>query len=131
MQGQTSTGVAPVSPSQSVDTYIASFPPEVQAALGTLRATIRKVIPEAEESISYGVPVFKQDGGYVVYFAGWKQHLSLYPILEADEALEAELAPYRSGRGTLRFKLGEPLPTSLIERVVTLLAQQRRQRAGR
>ncbi len=110
---------------QTVDAYIGSFPEDVQTRLRTLREIIRQVAPAAEASISYGIPAFRVNGTYFVYIAGWKQHLSLYPIPVVDGALAEELAPYRGGKGTLRFKLGEPLPADVVERVVRLLLEQR------
>ena len=62
----------------------------------------------------------------IVYFAGWQRHTSLYPIPDVDEAVEQALTPYRAGKGTLRFRLGEPLPLDLVETIIRLLAEQRR-----
>jgi uncharacterized protein YdhG (YjbR/CyaY superfamily) len=70
------------------------------------------------------------NGKSLVQFSAWKQHISLYPVPDADPAFAAELAPYLAGRGTLRFPLHEPIPGGLIERVVTLLAQQRHGNQG-
>ena len=109
----------------AVEAYIDSFPPQVQAELQSLREAIRRVLPAAEETMSYGIPCYRSGGRDIVFFAGWKQHLSIYPILEVDEALEREVAPYRSGRGTLRFKLGQPLPLDLVERVVAEVFRRR------
>ncbi|MDB5542344.1 MAG: hypothetical protein JWQ89_4071 [Devosia sp.] len=103
---------------ETMDTYIAGFPPEVQALLEQLRHTIRAAAPEASETISYGIATFKQAGTYVIYFAGWKKHLSVYPIPRGDPALEADLAPYREAKGTLRFPLDRPVPLDLVRRVV-------------
>ena len=64
---------------KSVDEYIATHPPDVQAILQRVRSTIHKAVPKAEEAISYQIPTFKLHGSYVVYFAGWKKHYSLYP----------------------------------------------------
>lgn len=86
-----------------------------------MRQTIRGVLPEAEETISYAIPTFKLGGRPVVYFAGYKGHVSVYPIPH-DAPLEERMAPYRAGKGTLRFGLGTPLPTELIEAVVRALA---------
>ena len=110
----------------SVDDYIEAFPPHVQAVLETLRALARRVVPDAEETISYGIPAYRVGGTDIVYFAGWRRHTSLYPIPAVGEALEQQLKPYRAGRGTLRFRLGEPLPTDLIDSIIQLLAEQRR-----
>lgn len=109
----------------TIDAYLASFPPEVRARLATLRDAIRRVAPRCEETISYGIPAYVLDGRYVVYFAGWKRHVSLYPIPDADAALEEELRAYRAGRGTLRFALDEPIPVGLVERIVALLLERR------
>ena len=64
---------------KSVDDYIATHPPDAQATLQRVRSAIRKAVPGAEEAISYQIPTYKLHGTYVVYFAGWKQHFSLYP----------------------------------------------------
>ncbi len=76
-----------------------------QPVLEEVRKTIRKVLPDAEEVISYNIPTFTIDGRYLVYFAGWQKHVSIYPIPGGDESLEKELEPYRTGPGTLRFPL--------------------------
>jgi uncharacterized protein YdhG (YjbR/CyaY superfamily) len=109
----------------SIDDYIASFPPEVRPTLEAVRQTIRRAAPGADETISYGIPTFTLDGRYIAYFAGWKRHISLYPIPDVDEDMDRELAPYRAGKGSLRFPLVEPIPHRLIERVVALLVSQR------
>lgn len=109
----------------SVDAYIASFEEPARSVLESLRRTILELIPGASETISYGIPTVTVDGKYVVYFAGWKHHVSLYPIPLVDVEMQETLARYRSGKGTLRFPLGEPMPETLIRGVVTLLADQR------
>ena len=84
-------------------------------------------MPGTEERISYGIPTFSLDGRYVVYFSGWKRHVSVYPIPDtsADRALERELKPYMAGKGTLKFALDKPLPIELIQRVARRLLEQR------
>jgi uncharacterized protein YdhG (YjbR/CyaY superfamily) len=109
----------------NVDSYIASFPPDVRAILKQVRTTIRRALPGSEERISYGMPTVTLDGKPLVYFAGWKGHVSIYPLPAADGATAAELARYRSGKGTARFKISEPIPYDLIERIVRELAAQR------
>ncbi|MGH3345119.1 MAG: iron chaperone [Carbonactinosporaceae bacterium] len=109
----------------SIDDYISSFPEDVQIALEEVRRTIRKVVLTAGETISYQIPAVTLDGRYLVYFAAWKHHVSLYPIPAGDEAFEREIAPYKAGKGTLRFPLREPIPHDLIERVVALLVKER------
>lgn len=111
-----------------IDEYIESFPPHARAALSAVRDAIRRAAPGTDETISYGIPTFTLDGRYVVYFAGWTHHVSLYPIPHADDGLRRDLAPYVSGKGTLRFPLGEPLPIDLIGRVAVALLAERRSR---
>jgi len=115
---------------KSVDEYIARRPEEAQAILQRVRSTIRKAVPGAEEVISYQIPTYKRHGGYVVYFAGWKQHYSLYPATAHLVAtLKDELAPYKVSKGTIRFPLSEPVPVKLIERIAKFLAKEAAERA--
>ena len=116
---------------KSVDEYIATHPLRVQALLQQVRRTLRKALPGAEEAISYQIPTYKLHARYVVYFAGWKQHYSLYP---ASARLVAELkdalAPYEVRKGTIRLPLSEPVPVRLITRVAKHLAREATERAG-
>jgi uncharacterized protein YdhG (YjbR/CyaY superfamily) len=112
-----------------VDDYLARYPPEVQATLRQVRAAIRKALPKAEEAISYGIPTYRQDGTYVVYFAGWKKHFSLYPVSERVRTdLGDALAPHEVEKGTIRFALNEPVPARLIGRIVKALARDAAER---
>jgi uncharacterized protein YdhG (YjbR/CyaY superfamily) len=106
---------------ETVDEYIASFPPETRTVLESVRGEIRQATTGTEEGISYGIPAYRIDGRYVIWFAGWKRHVSVYPIPHGDRALDAELAPYVAARGTLRFRLDRPLPLALIGRVAARL----------
>lgn len=115
---------------ESVDAYIASFPPDVQKVLEEVRAAIRAAVPGTEERISYGIPTFTLDGNYVVYFSGWKAHVSVYPIPKVDDQLARELKPFMAGKGTLKFPLSKPMPLDLIARVAARLLAQRRARSG-
>jgi uncharacterized protein YdhG (YjbR/CyaY superfamily) len=110
---------------ETVQAYLASFPDDVQPILEQVRTAIRAAVPGAEETISYDIPTFKLAGKPVVYFAGWKRHVSVYPIPDVDEAMERELAPYRTAKGTLKFPLDLPIPYPLIGRTAALLAAQR------
>jgi uncharacterized protein YdhG (YjbR/CyaY superfamily) len=107
-----------------IDAYIAKQPGEAQSALQRVRRIIRKALPEAEETISYQIPTYKLGGQYVVYFAGWKKHWSLYPVVESVRAkLGSELASYKLSKGTVRFPLADPVPSKLVERIVRELAR--------
>jgi len=95
-----------------------------------VRATIRKAVPNAEEVISYQIPTYKLHGGYVVYFAGWKQHYSLYPATNhLVAAFKYDLAPYKVNKGTIRFPLSQPVPVTLIGRIAKFLAKEAAERA--
>ena len=110
---------------KSVDEYIATHPEDVQAILQRVRSTIRKAVPGAEEAISYQIPTYKLQGAYVVYFAGWKEHYSLYPANDRlVAAFKEDLAPYEVSKGTIRFPLSRPVPVKLIQRIAKFLAAE-------
>ncbi len=110
---------------ESVDDYIASQPESVRRALRLVRKTIRAAVPRAEEVISYRIPAYKLPEGPVLYFAGWKQHFSLYPATGSVPAvLKQELASYKISKGTIRFPLSEPVPVKLIARIAKLRAKE-------
>ena len=109
----------------SIDDYIASFPAETQVVLERVRQIIRHSAPEATETISYGMPTFDLNGKHLVFFAGWKQHISLYPLPAGDEAFQQELARYQRARGSIQFPLNKPIPYDLVEQIVTLLMREK------
>lgn len=114
---------------RTIDAYIASFPGRLGTSLRTLRRTIRKAIPGVEETISYQIPAFRQLGKYIVYFAAWKDHISLYPI-PRKKSLRKILTPYIAGKGTIRFPIERPLPLGLITKVVKQHVKERTQPKG-
>ncbi len=107
----------------SIDNYIATFPAHIQAILEEIRSTIKEAVPEAEETISYQIPTFTLHGRYLIYMAGFKKHISLYPAPTEDSELAHELAPYLSGKGTLKFALDKPIPLDLVRKIVTSRAK--------
>ncbi len=110
---------------KSVDEYIASQPESIRGTLERVRGIIRKSAPKAEEVISYQIPAYKLDGERLIYFAGWKEHFSLYPAgARLVAAFKAELAPYKISKGTIRFPLSQPIPAKLIERIVKFRAKE-------
>ena len=115
---------------KSVDEYIATHPPDAQAVLQRVRSAIRKAVPGAEEAISYQIPTYKRHGRYVVYFAGWKQHYSLYPAsTHLIAAFKDDLAPYEIEKATIRFPLAGPVPVRLIARIAKFMAKEADARA--
>jgi uncharacterized protein YdhG (YjbR/CyaY superfamily) len=101
----------------SVDEYIASFPADVQAVLGQVRRAILGAVPGAGEAITYRIAAVTLNGAPLLYFAGWKRHVSLYPVPAGDAEFERALEPYRAAKSTLRFPLSQPVPLDLIARV--------------
>ena len=103
---------------QSIDEYIAACPEESQAYLMQIRKLIYSLVPETKEKISYQIACFELNGKNLIHFAGWKKHVSLYPIPAGSEAFNKEIAKYADGRGTVKFPLDKPLPMKLIEKAV-------------
>ena len=106
--------------SLQVQTYLAALPADARRHIEKLREAIRAAAPGAVESFGYGMPAFSLDGKPFVWYDAWKHHSSLYPLSRATtRALAAELEGYEiSGKGTIRFRLDEPLPTALVRRLV-------------
>lgn len=102
----------------SVDAYIADFPAEVQSIMQDIRALIKTTAPNAEESISYGLPTYKLGGKPLVYFGGYKHHIGFYATPTGHEAFAEELSKYKQGKGSVQFPLSEPMPMDLIDRIV-------------
>jgi uncharacterized protein YdhG (YjbR/CyaY superfamily) len=100
-----------------IDTYVEGFSGDVRAALEQLRDLLRDAVPGATETISYGMPTFDLHGRHVLHFAGHTKHVGLYPTPSGISAFDAELSRYARGKGSVRFPLGEPLPTDLIRRI--------------
>jgi uncharacterized protein YdhG (YjbR/CyaY superfamily) len=104
---------------KTIDEYIASFPVETRAVLEEVREAILQAIPGAEEAISYDMPTFSLGGSYVIYFAGWKKHIALYPITQImAEKLKDELAGYKGTKNSVHFPLNKPMPVDLIAKIV-------------
>jgi uncharacterized protein YdhG (YjbR/CyaY superfamily) len=111
----------------SVDDYLAALPEEPRAALEELRQSIKSAAPEATETISYQMPTFKDRGRFLVSYAAFKEHCSLFPASDAVmAALGDELKPYFSGKGTLRFQADKPIPAALVKKIVRLRIEETR-----
>jgi len=116
----------------TVDEYIAGFPTATQQLLMQLRDIIRKHAPKAVEKISYGMPAYHQNGRNVIYFAGYKEHVAVYPAPRENEQFKKLLSAYKGGKGTVQFPLTEPLPVTVIAKIVKFrVDESSRQAAAR
>lgn len=102
----------------SIDEYIAACPEQAQRYMQIIRETIKAVAPDAKEKISYQIACFELNGKNLVHFAGWKNHVSIYPTPEGTAAFNKVIAKYAGGKGTTKFLLSEPLPLKLIGQIV-------------
>ncbi len=103
---------------RTIDEYIGTFPKDVQVILEKIRSTIRKLAPKATEAINYQIPTFKLNGKYLIYFAGFKKHVSLYPAPRDAAEFKNEMSKYKGGKGTVQFPIDKPLPLTLITKIV-------------
>ena len=101
-----------------VDKYIDGFPQEVQERLQSMRQTILKEMPDAEEKIGYGIPTYKLNGRNIVHFGGFKNHVGFYPAPSGLTAFEKELSKYEGAKGSVKFPHDQPLPLSLVTKIV-------------
>jgi len=115
---------------KTIDAYIAAQPAANQETLQTVRAIIRRALPEAVETISYKIPAFRVAGRVAIFFAGWMSHYSVYPVTPRIAVqLGDKLAPYPASKGTVRFALDQPIPEALIVEIATLLGRDAEDRA--
>lgn len=113
----------------SVNDYIKSFPPKTQNLLNQLRKTIKAAAPKAEELISYGIAGYKYHG-MLIYFAGFTNHVSVYPAPRTAPEFKKELAGYKGGKGTVQFPIDKPLPPDLVKRIVQYRVKQNEEKAN-
>ncbi len=107
----------------TIDAYIANFPNEIQKLLQQMRQTIQRAAPEASEKISYQLPTFYLDGN-LVHFAAYDHHIGFYPTPSGIEHFQAELVGYKQGKGSVQFPIDEPLPLTLIGKIVAFRVQE-------
>ena len=112
----------------TIDEYIADFPRDVQPLLEKVRAAIRKAAPDATEAISYQMPTFKQQGN-LIHFAGYNNHIGLYPGSRPIEEFKDELSKYETSKGTVRLPLDKSIPVGLIGRITKFCVKRNLERA--
>jgi len=101
----------------NIDEYISGFDKPVQKKLREIRKTVRALAPEAIETIKYAMPTFVFHGN-LVYFAAFKNHIGFYPAPTNHPAFDKDLAGYKTGKGSLQFPLDQPIPLTLVRKIV-------------
>jgi uncharacterized protein YdhG (YjbR/CyaY superfamily) len=110
----------------SVADYLAALPPKTRTVVRAVRKALKVALPEADEVISYSMPALRGEAGVIIWFAGWKDHVSIYPASKAvRQKFVKQLAAYDiNDKGTIRFPLAEPIPTKLIVAIAKLRAKE-------
>jgi uncharacterized protein YdhG (YjbR/CyaY superfamily) len=109
---------------KTVDDYIATLPPATKKILKEMKKVIKEAAPQAEEKISYNIPSFHFNG-VLVYFAAWREHVSIYPKSALMEKAIPELAKYEGGKGTVQFPLDKPVPYGIIKKFVKFKLEEK------
>ena len=114
---------------ETIDDYIADFPPDVQVILKKLRATIRKAAPDAEEAMKYRLPTFVLNGN-LVHFGAFKKHIGFYATPTGNEKFRKELSVYEGAKGSVQFPLDKPIPYDLVSRMVKFRVKENLEKAA-
>jgi uncharacterized protein YdhG (YjbR/CyaY superfamily) len=103
----------------TIDECLAGASPEHRAALEKLRGLIHSIVPQAQECISYQLPAFRLAGRLLVAFGAWRNHCALYPCSgKVLASLKTELKRFQTSKGTIQFTPQNPLPDSLVKKIV-------------
>ncbi|RZJ68197.1 MAG: hypothetical protein EOO50_01910 [Flavobacterium sp.] len=102
---------------KNIDEYIEGFPSDVRKILAQVRQAVHEAAPKAKEKISYKMPAFELHGN-LVYFAAFKNHIGFYALPSGNAEFQKELAKYKTGKGSIQFPIGEPMPVELIKKIV-------------
>ncbi|WP_417599924.1 iron chaperone [Owenweeksia hongkongensis] len=113
---------------KTVEEYFNTFPKETVEVLESLRNTIKKAAPQADELISYNMPAFRQKG-MLVYYAAWKTHIGLYPASVNLQIFDKDLEGYERTKGTIKFPLDKPLPLDLISKIVKYRVEENEEKS--
>lgn len=108
---------------KDIDSYIRTFPENVQRMLEQVRATIKQAAPEATETINYAMPTFVLHGN-LVHFAAYKNHIGFYPAPSGIEAFAKQLSVYKSSKGAVQFPITQPMPLELIAQITAFRVKE-------
>jgi len=101
-----------------IDEYIEKFPLDIQEKLTILRKSVKNVIPDCEETIKYSIPTFTLKNKNIIHFAGYKNHIGLYPTPNVINLFCDELRGYKVSKGAIQLPLDDKLPIDLIEKII-------------
>ena len=107
-----------------IDDYLANVVEPQKVALEHVREIVKQTAPTATEVITYGMPGFKYKGKYLIAFASFKDHLSVFPGAGAIEATKDQLINYKMSKGTIQFTVDKPLPDKIIAKIITIRMSQ-------
>jgi uncharacterized protein YdhG (YjbR/CyaY superfamily) len=113
----------------NIDEYIIGFPGDIQLILNQVRSTIKQAAPEAQESISYGMPAYKTHGKPLVYFAAFQNHIGFYATPTGHSEFAKELSKYKQGKGSVQFPIDQPMPLNLISQIVEFRVIENQEKA--
>jgi uncharacterized protein YdhG (YjbR/CyaY superfamily) len=110
--------------------YLAARPARARRLLKSIRGAIKDAVPYAVEMFTYGIPGFRLDGRPLLWYAGWTEHVSVYPMMGGiKKSLAPQLAKYEMSKGTVRFPLDKPVQTRLVKRLAKSRAAEIRRPA--
>jgi uncharacterized protein YdhG (YjbR/CyaY superfamily) len=113
---------------ETIDDYIAGYPPDVRVILQKLRATIRRAAPDAAEAIKYRLPTFVLNGN-LVHFGAFKRHIGFYATPTGNEQFRKELSAYQGAKGSVQFPLDKPIPFGLVSKMVKFRVKENLERS--
>ncbi len=114
----------------TVDEYIQVAPQEAQEKLREIRALLKKVVPNARETLKWGSPAF-EEGRILFSYSAYKSHLNFMPTGPAMEPFQEDLAKFKTGQDTIQFPYDKPLPKELIRKIAAFRAKQVREEDAR
>lgn len=111
---------------KTVGEYIDAQAEAVKPLLTSVRETVKQAVPDAEETIGYGIPSYKLGGKYLLHFGAAKDHIGLYATPDGHARFEPKLSKYKRGKGSVQFPMDKPLPLDLVRRIAIYRAEQLR-----